>query len=116
MPGAGEARRRDLRLVQAGEMNEAAAKVRELGPDGYAGLDKDSADAMAALVEVIAGEAREGTNPRVWEHATRVARRILEPTKADIELPGPLPDGFKSADREPFSDLADGPRHPEEPS
>lgn len=104
--GAGEPRHRELRLVQAGEMAEAADKVRELGgPNGYAGLDKDSADALAALIEVIAGGAREKSDSRVWEQASRAARRILEPDVNRAAGPaGPLPDGYESRGREPFAD------------
>ena len=44
-----ELRRREQRRLEAEQMVEAAAVVRERGPGGFAGLDRESADAVGAL-------------------------------------------------------------------
>lgn len=91
-----EARRREKRQQEAEKMAEAAAVVRHRGPGGFAGLD--DAAAVAELLEVVAEQWREKpAAPRVWEAATRVAERCLEPDHDPTTyFPGPLPAGYES--------------------
>src|SRR5690349_8818321 len=95
-----ELERREQRRLEAEEMIEAAAVVRERGPGGFAGLDRSSAEAVGALLETLAEDWRERpTAPRVWEHAARAAQRLVhDPIREPApQFPGPLPAGYESA-------------------
>lgn len=84
-----ELRRREQRRLEAEQMVEAAAVVRDRGPGGFVGLDHESADALGALLKTLAEDWLERpTSPRVWEHAARTAQRLVhdlirEPGGAD---------------------------------
>ena len=98
-----ELRRREQRRLEAEQMVEAAAVVRERGPGGFAGLDRESADAVGALLETLAEDWRERpTSPRVWEHAARAAQRLVhDPIREPApQFPGPLPAGYEGPRRD----------------
>ena len=96
MPGAAEVRRRERRRRDAEAMTVAAGRVRERVPAGYAGLDAESGEAVAALLEEIAAQAR---NPdildRIWQQAARTADRVnMDDTPTRPTPPfGPAPTG-----------------------
>lgn len=80
-------------------MLDAAAVVRERGPGGFAGLHRDSAEAVAAMLETVAEDWRERPrSPRVWEHAVRAAHRLVNDPIRDPapQFFGPLPAGYDS--------------------
>ena len=80
-------------------MVEAAAVVRERGLGGFAGLDRNSADALGALLETVAQDWRERPrSPRVWEQAARAADRLVNDPIRDPapQFPGSLPAGYDS--------------------
>ncbi len=84
-------------------MIEAAAVVRDRGPGGFAGLDRESSDAVGALLETLAEDWRElPTSPRVWEHAVRAAQRLVttQIREPEPQFPGPLPAGYESPRRD----------------
>jgi hypothetical protein len=94
-----ELRRREQRRLEAEQMVEAAAVVRERGPGGFAGLDRESADALGALLETLAEDWRERPiSPRVWEHSARTAQRLVhDPIREPApQFRGPLPAGYES--------------------
>jgi hypothetical protein len=94
-----ELRRREQRRLEAELMVDAAAVVRERGPGGFAGLNRESADAVGALLEAVAEDWRERPrSPRVWEQAARAAQRLVHDPIRDPapRFPGPLPAGYES--------------------
>ncbi|GAA4878477.1 hypothetical protein [Actinomycetospora straminea] len=94
-----ELRCREQPRLEAEQMIEAAEVVRRRGPGGFAGLDRESADALGALLETLAEDWRERpTSPRVWEHAARAAERLVhDPIREPApQFPGPLPAGYES--------------------
>jgi hypothetical protein len=98
-----ELRRREQRRLEAEQMVEAARVVRERGPGGFAGLDRESADAVGALLETLAEDWRERpTSPRVREHAARAAQRLVHDPISEPapQFPGPLPAGYEGPRRD----------------
>ena len=94
-----ELRRREQRRLEAEQMVEAAELVRQRGSGGFAGLGRESADALGALLETLAEDWGERpTSPRVWEQAARAAQRLVhDPIREPApQFPGPLPAGYES--------------------
>ena len=82
-------------------MIEAAAVVRERGPGGFAGLDRESADALAALLETLAEDWRERPTLRGCG-STRPDPRPPAPgarpdPRAGPTVPRPVPAGYEPA-------------------
>lgn len=121
--GSARMRKREQRAREAERLYTAADKVRAVAPTGFAGLDEETGEGLAGLLQAVA-EGREDVPDRVWEHGQRVAERFLEPTRGTYQVRplahGPVPAGYTSAtvDRTdyPVNDAGQPERGPNAPT